>query len=78
VRASGSVLQVTAVGPEDVNGPVHVLGKNGTISDVTPFDKSFELVDRGAAGAVEGNAWEFSVFLFAFGVQLMVVCHCLE
>jgi len=78
VRASGSALQVAAAGPEDLNGPVHILRKNRTISDVASFDKSFELMDRFATGAMEGNVGEFSVFLFAIGVQLKVVGHCLE
>jgi len=53
---SGSSLQVAAVGAEDVNGPVHVLQENGTISDVSSFDNGFELKDRFAVGAMEGNA----------------------
>jgi len=47
---------MTAVGAEDVCGPVHVLRKNGTILDVASFEKSFELWERGTVGAMEGNA----------------------
>jgi len=47
---------MTAVGAEDVSSPVHVLRENGTVLDVAPFDKSFELGDPVAASAMEGNA----------------------
>jgi len=47
---------MATVGAEDVSGPVHILRENGTVLDVSSFDKSFELGDRVAAGAVESNA----------------------
>jgi len=46
---------MTAVRAKDVNGPVHVLRKNGTVLDVASFKKSFELGKRGTASAMEGN-----------------------
>jgi len=69
---------MTAVRAEETSGPVHVLQKNGTVLDVASFEKSFELGKRGAAGAMEGNAHQFGVFPFAFGMQLQVPSHCLE
>jgi len=54
--ASGSALQMTAVGAEDISGPVHIRQKNGTVLDVASFEKSFELGEWGAASAMEDNA----------------------
>jgi len=47
---------MAAVGTNDVSGPVHALQENGTVLDVSSFEKSFEFGKRVAASAMEGNA----------------------